>query len=151
MKSLMKNTGLQSLFIFLSIFFTAYANSYAADNTSIIGFWRTYDLQGNARSIVQFYQSNDQFYAVVVKDLMPSPRKTPCVDPQFPGKMVVRNLKLKDINKWTDGLVLDPDACKVYPLNVSLINHGATMAFHPYVGTPILGTTVNWQRVNNPQ
>lgn len=142
----------QQLFFWLAIFFLSSNTLLAANTRDILGDWKTYDLDGNARSIIHFYELNGEYRADVVKVLDKAPMQTLSADYLKQDKhhlhpnTIIYGLKAK-ANAWVEGEVFDIKAGKQYHCMVSLSDDGQTMHFHAYVFKPLFGRTIDWRRV----
>lgn len=136
---------------------TCFINTAAFADTAIpAGLWRTYDLDGTARSLVQFSILNGRLQARIVKSLNPAKGQQfneSCVNCPAPwhnkrkvGLIVVWGLKASG-NDWVDGRVLDTDSGNIYRCQVSLSPDNRVLHLHAYVAMPMLGRTVDWVRV----
>ncbi len=122
-------------FFCLTLFFTP---AFCFANTpDLTGLWRTYDLQGHARSIVRFYGVNGEFRAEVIKDLTNNSNPPPVI--------IVYGLKAKG-SEWVDGKIIDTDSGNTYNCSIVLSEDGKVMHLHAYEGLPIFGKTIDWER-----
>lgn len=121
---------------------------------SPVGSWRTYDLSRTPRSIVKIYPSGNQLQGQIIK-ILPTKGATPkdlCTackgsaqnKPKL-GMVIIWGLT-KEGDKWVNGTILDTDSGKTYRCQVSTSPDGRTLYLHAYVGTPLFGKTVNWER-----
>jgi uncharacterized protein (DUF2147 family) len=131
------------------IFFIYHA-SYAMPAQNPQALWRTYDLNGQARSVLKFYITDGELRADVVKIL--AKKGTYCEhckgklkNKPYLGMTIIHGLKLKN-NKWIHGEVLDTDTGNTYSCNMTLSHDGETMHLHAYKGIPLFGRTVHWKR-----
>lgn len=133
-------------------FFMSVAMVFAANTHDILGDWKTYDLDGKARSVIRFYQLNGEYRADVIKVLDNTPMQTLSNAYLKQDKhhlhpnTIIYGLKAK-ANEWVEGEVLDIKAGKQYHCMVSLSQDGKTMHFHAYVFKPLFGRTLEWTRV----
>lgn len=116
-----------------------------------VGLWRTYDLQGKERSILQFYLINNELRADVIKSILylgDYCTKCPGKNKNKPyiGMTIIHSLIQKD-NKWVDGIILDTDSGNTYRCEITLSEDGNYMYFHAYKGIPLFGKTIRWARV----
>lgn len=136
--------------VLISLFCSICPPAFAA-NGNPIGLWRTYDLEGTARSILKFYRVNDELRADVVNVLVDNGIICKhCVgenkNKPYIGMTIIKGLK-RSGNKWVNGIVLDTDSGNTYSCNISLTEDGQTMNFHAFKGVPLFGRTVKWQRI----
>lgn len=126
---------------------------FAMPSQDPIALWRTYDLKGQARSVLKFYEENGEIKADVVRILLKNGDycdhcKGRLKNKPYLGMTIIRGLKHKN-NKWINGEVLDTDTGNTYSCNITLSDDGNTMHFHAYKGVPLFGRTVEWRRVAN--
>lgn len=142
-----------ALIIITSLFVIFSHSSHAMSNQSPATLWRAYDLKGQARSVLKFYEVNGELRADVVKILLENGTyctqcKGQLKNKPYLGMTIIRGLHFKR-NKWVGGEVLDTDTGNTYSCNVSLSNDGNIMHLHAYKGIPLFGRTVEWQREND--
>lgn len=143
---------LVSLATFVTLAFLPLTAALA--ESSPVGSWRTYDLSRTPRSIVQIYSSGNQLQGQIVK-ILPTKGGTPkdlCTackgsaqNKPKQGMVIIWGLT-KEGDKWVNGTILDTDSGKTYRCQVSTSPDGRTLYLHAYVGTPLFGKTVNWER-----
>jgi uncharacterized protein (DUF2147 family) len=64
------------------------------------------------------------------------------------GMMIVRNLKKEaERDVWSGGDILDPNNGKVYRAQMTPSADNKTLSVRGYIGTPFLGRSQTWQRV----
>jgi uncharacterized protein (DUF2147 family) len=64
------------------------------------------------------------------------------------GMTIVRNLKKEaERGVWSGGDILDPNNGKVYRAQMTPSADNKTLAVRGYIGTPFLGRSQTWQRV----
>lgn len=64
------------------------------------------------------------------------------------GAKILWNLKPTDKNEYAGGKILDPKNGKDYKLKGKLTNNGKVLELRGYIGTPLLGRTQKWKRLN---
>ena len=65
------------------------------------------------------------------------------------GMEIIRGGKKADgKDVWEDGKILDPNKGTIYTMRLSPLDGGKKMEVRGYIGTPILGKTQTWIRVN---
>lgn len=125
---------------------------FAANQNDILGLWKTYDLDGKARSVIRFYEQHGEYRADVIKPLDHQPLKTLSADfikhdpHQLHPSTIIYGLR-PEKQQWINGEVLDIASGKQYHCMVSLSDDGNTMYFHAYVFKPLFGKTIEWRRV----
>lgn len=141
-------------------FFCLSSISYGAQTVSTsptpLGLWRTYDLDGIARSIVRFYMAGNKLQAQIVKILPTKGQKptdlcTACPPPRKnkpkAGMVIVWGLSKQADGTWSGGNVLDTDSGSTYRCQLDVSPDNRILHFHAYVAIPLLGKTVDWVRV----
>lgn len=134
------------LFSFSSVF---------AQGESPLGYWQTYDLQHTPRSIIKFSVVNHELQGQIIK-ILPTQGETAnalCTQcqgirknqPKL-GMVVIWGLK-KQGNLWQDGHILNPDTGEIYQGQLTVSNDNRILHLRAYLGTPVLGRTVDWERV----
>jgi uncharacterized protein (DUF2147 family) len=94
---------------------------------------------------------------VVEKSLMPMPDADPlcnlCTDdrkgkPKIGMEIIRGGQKVEGKDVWDGGKILDPENGKNYSVRLTLIEGGKKMEIRGYLGTPLIGRTQVWNRVN---
>lgn len=147
----------QLLILSSAIFFSLFYSIFAFSQTPTpVGFWRTYDDEGTARSIAQMYIVNGQLQGKIVKMLAPArgetlqPTCTECKG-EFKDKPL-KNLVFiwgltKNGDTWENGQVLDFDNGKIYQCQITVSPDNKILHILGYAGAPLFGKTIDWQRV----
>jgi uncharacterized protein (DUF2147 family) len=93
---------------------------------------------------------------VVERSLSPTPSAEPncdkCTDdrkgkPKIGMEMIRGGKKAEGKDVWEDGKILDPENGKEYSLRMTPIEGGKKLEIRGYIGTPLLGRTQTWIRV----
>ena len=122
------------------------------------GLWKTVDDEtGQARSLIRISASAGVYTARIEKLLEPGRRPDTvcekCTDERKDRPLVGMTLMKgvthseSDPERWDGGEILDPGNGKVYKVRLTPAGDGKTMAVRGYIGTPLLGRTQTWQRV----
>jgi len=140
---------LKCLTILILIAFTSICFAKADDAVDL---WQTYDLKGNARSVIKFYIVNSELRADIIKlndgyEKLCSKCKGNLKNQPFVGMTIIQGLQFKN-NKWINGKVLDGDSGKNYNCQISISKDGSLMKFHVFKGHPVFGRTVQWHRMS---
>ncbi|OGR21107.1 MAG: hypothetical protein A3J85_01915 [Desulfobacula sp. RIFOXYA12_FULL_46_16] len=148
MKKVLKLCVFSVVFCFLS------AGLLLADDTSIVGKWKTIDDKtGEPKSIVEIYEKNGKFYGQI-KELFikegdnpdPTCDKCPADDPRkdqpTKGMVIVQEL-VKNNGEYSGGTILDPKEGKIYTCKM-WIEDGKLM-LRGYIA--FFYRTQTWQRV----
>jgi len=94
---------------------------------------------------------------VVEKSLMPMPGADPlcnlCTDdrkgkPKIGMEIIRGGQKVEGKDVWDGGKILDPENGKNYSVRLTPIEGGKKMEIRGYLGTPLIGRTQVWIRVN---
>ncbi len=113
-------------FVFPAILYFLFAGSlFAADNTSIVGKWKTIDDKtGEPKSIVEIFEKNGKYFGQIQELFIkegdnPNPTcdKCPDNDPRknqsTKGMVIVQDLAKSDA-EYSGGTILDPKEGKIY-------------------------------------
>ena len=150
------------LFCYLSIagLFLFSPLSVIADEVnaqSVAGYWQTMD--GKTKkpsSIIHVYPQGQHYDGKVVKGSSLPDEQTSnlCIkckgdekNKPIVGMVIVKNMSCFD-GKCHSGTILDPRNGNIYHATMKLIEHGNFMKVRGYVGMPLFGKTVIWQRVS---
>lgn len=122
------------------------------------GLWRTMDDDsGQPKSLVRVSEAPDGVAARIEKLL--DPEDSPdalcdkCADERrnqrILGMTILRHGKPKEGKPgvWEGGDILDPENGKVYRVRLTLSPDGRRLEVRGYIGTPLLGRTQVWTRV----
>jgi len=63
------------------------------------------------------------------------------------GMTIMRNVRLGDPGVWDGGEILDPNNGKIYRVRLRPTEGGKQLDVRGYIGTPLLGRTQTWIRV----
>jgi uncharacterized protein (DUF2147 family) len=121
------------------------------------GLWKTVDdSTKKEKSLVRIVESGGVYTGKVEKVIDPdAPKDAVCKDctddrkdQPVVGMTIIRNMKASgDKDVFEGGDVLDPNNGKVYSAKLKLVEGGKKLDVRGYVGTPLLGRTQTWQRV----
>ncbi len=125
--------------------------------TSPAGLWKTVDDEtGKERSLVRIVDSGGVLTGRVEKLLNPeiaNPLCDKCSGEQkgqpITGLTIVRGVHQAqgDASTWDGGEILDPANGKSYKVRLTPMEGGRKLAVRGYIGTPMLGRTQTWIRV----
>jgi uncharacterized protein (DUF2147 family) len=120
------------------------------------GLWKTIDDETKAeKSLVRITESGGMFTGKVEK-ILTDKADAKCVectddrkDKPVQGMVILRDIKLDpaDKSQWIGGDILDPNNGKVYKVRIKTADGGKRLDVRGYVGTPLLGRTQTWLRV----
>ncbi len=122
---------------------------------SPVGLWQTIsDTDGKVTSEVRIVDAAGVLSGAVEKALVQSgePNCDQCTDdrkgkPKV-GMQIIREAKKVDgKDVWDGGNILDPNNGKIYKLRLTPVEGGKKLEVRGYVGTPMLGRTQTWVRV----
>ena len=122
------------------------------------GLWKTID-DGTRKekSLVRIVEQNGVFMGRIERVLDPdAPKDAVCKectderkDKPVVGMTILRNIKVSGDDKATfeGGDILDPNNGKVYKVRLKVAPDNAKLDVRGYIGTPMIGRTQVWQRV----
>jgi uncharacterized protein (DUF2147 family) len=122
---------------------------------SPVGLWQTIsDTDGKVTSEVRIVEAAGVLSGAVEKALVQStePNCDQCTDdrkgkPKV-GMQIIRDAKKVDgKDVWEGGNILDPNNGKIYKLKLTPVEGGKKLEVRGYIGTPLLGRTQTWVRV----
>lgn len=134
----------------------AAAAEVALAQGSPVGLWKTFDDDsGAAKSLVRIRENQGTLEGRIEKLLdpgdPPDAKCDQCTDERrnLPvlGLLIIRHARKGDGGRWEGGDILDPEDGKVYRLRLTPTPDGRRLEVRGYVGTPLLGRTQTWQRV----
>jgi uncharacterized protein (DUF2147 family) len=123
-----------------------------------VGVWKTIDdTTGKPSGLIRIVDSNGILSGIVEKMLDPKDKPDAvcdlCTDERkdkpILGMTILRNIKknTSDAQKWDGGDILDPNNGKVYRARLNLAENNKTLNVRGYIGTPLLGRSQVWERV----
>jgi uncharacterized protein (DUF2147 family) len=119
------------------------------------GLWKTIDDKtGKERAHVRITEASGVLSAKIEKlladDAKPDAKCDQCTDSRkdqpIVGMTIMRNVK-KNGDVYDGGDILDANNGKVYKVRLTLASDNKKLDVRGYVGTPMLGRTQTWQRV----
>jgi len=131
--------------------------SFAADLSSPLGVWKTFDDKtGKARAIVRIYEQDGKLFGKVEQSMTPGAESRVCVEctderkgqPML-GLVIIRNMKRTE-DGWAGGDILDPDNGSVYRCKLHLDEGGTKLVVRGFIGISLLGRTQIWERQGSP-
>lgn len=122
------------------------------------GLWKTIDDSSKKeKSLVRIVEQNGVFTGRIEKLLDPDAPKDPvckdCTDDRkdkpIAGMTIIKGVKPSADDKATfeGGEILDPNNGKIYKVRFKLAPDNAKLDVRGYIGTPMLGRTQVWTRV----
>ena len=142
--------------LFASLLLFAAAGTALAQATPA-GLWKTVDDDtGKEKSLVRIGEAGGVLSGKVEKLLDPARQGALCEhcegddkDKPIAGMTIIRGVKQSadDAQLWDGGRILDPVDGKSYKVRLKPIDGGARLEVRGYVGTPLLGRTQTWTRV----
>ncbi len=129
------------------------ASSVAADASSPIGLWKTFDDKtGSARAIVRIYEQQGKLFGRIERSFTPGAETRVCAvctderkNQPIIGLLIIRNIRLLD-GDYGGGDILDPETGSVYRCKFHLDQGGTRLVVRGYIGISLLGRTQYWQR-----
>ena len=127
--------------------------SYFSINAqSVIGKWKTFDEDGEAKSIVEIYQVGNKYFGKIVKLITEKNKDGICrtcetdyKDKDIIGLVIIKDL-VKDDDEYNDGEIMDPKNAKTYSCYIELESPNK-LKVRGYIGFSLLGRTQYWERV----
>lgn len=118
---------------------------------SPVGKWKTIDDEtGQAKSIVNIYESGGVLYGNIEKLLNPADQGKKCdkcpapqTDKPIEGLMIIWGMK-QDGNEWNGGNILDPKTGKVY--RCLMRTDGNRLIVRGFIGISLVGRSQTWLR-----
>ena len=141
--------------LFASLLLCAAAGTALAQATPA-GLWKTIDDDTKAeKSLVRITEAGGIYTGKVEKILTDKTdaKCTECTDARkdqpVQGMVILRDIKLdpSDSTQWIGGDILDPNNGKVYKVRIKTADGGRKLDVRGYIGTPMLGRTQTWLRV----
>ena len=137
-------------------FVLATASVLAMAQTTPAGLWKTIDDDGKTeKSLVRIVNTGGVLSGKVEHISDPAKADEKCVkceddrkDKPIVGMTIIRNAKADDKKEhWEGGDILDPNNGKTYKVRLKPIDGGKKLDVRGYIGTPMLGRTQTWIRV----
>ena len=138
-----------------SLLLYAAAGSALAQSTPA-GLWKTIDDETKVeKSLVRIIEAGGVLIGKVEKILSDKAdaKCTECTDARkdqpVQGMTILRDIKQDPDDKalWIGGDILDPNNGKVYRVRLKPVDGGKKLEVRGYIGTPMLGRTQTWLRV----
>ncbi|TBW37252.1 DUF2147 domain-containing protein [Azotobacter chroococcum] len=137
------------------------AASGAASATAsdpLIGLWMIRDERtGEPRALVRIAERGDEYQGTIEKGLRgPNAESHYCdkCEGERRGRPLLGMTILSGVKKrgevYGGGEILDPDSGKVYDCRLTLQKGGKQLQVRGFIGTPLLGETRTWYRVDQP-
>ena len=134
----------------------ALAASTAMAQSTPAGLWKTIDDETKAeKSLIRISDNGGVFTGKIEKILSDKP-DAKCIecsderkDQPVQGMTILREVKAdpEDKGTWQGGDILDPNNGKVYKVRLKTADAGKKLEVRGYIGTPMLGRTQTWLRV----
>ena len=126
---------------------------YAATDTPV-GTWKTIDDKTHQpKSIVEITEVNGELQGKVLHVLQsdhgPNPKCEECdgarKDQPIEGMVIMWGVK-QDGDEWDGGKILDPKNGKTYKVKLKVLENGAKLDVHGYIGFSLIGRSQVWER-----
>lgn len=120
-----------------------------------VGQWESVGRDDLSPTLIQVYKRQGQYFGKIVRLARKSGRPTArlCIHCQgdlyrkpLLGMVILRGLQQVADKQYQKGYILDPRDGKDYRCQLTLSNNGQQLKVHGYIGLPIFGKTVYWQR-----
>jgi uncharacterized protein (DUF2147 family) len=139
-------------------FALAIASATAFAQMTPEGTWHTIDdATGKPKGEIKIVaNASGVLSGVVEKSLDPNPSQEPtcvkCTDdrkdkPKIGMEVIRGGKKAEGKEVWEGGKILDPENGKEYSFRMTPIEGGKKLELRAYIGTPLLGRTQTWLRV----
>lgn len=120
---------------------------------TLIGKWKTIDDEtGEAKSIVEIYEYQGQYYGKIVNLLSKDDQGKRCEkctgkdhNQPIEGLVILKGLK-KEGDSFKGGQILDPKSGKTYKCEISFSNTNE-LKVRGYIGISLIGRSQIWKRV----
>ena len=141
----------------VAAFLMAMASAAAMAQTTPAGLWKTIDDDGKTeKSLVRITDAGGVVTGKVEKIFDPAKANAKCEkcegalkDQPVVGMTIITNVKQdpEETNLWNGGEIVDPNNGKSYKVRLKPIEGGKKLEVRGYIGTPFLGRTQTWLRV----
>jgi uncharacterized protein (DUF2147 family) len=121
-----------------------------------VGLWKTIDDETKSeKSLVRISDASGVLNGRIEKLLDPTKADAKCdkcndarKDQPVQGMTIISGVRpTDDKSRWEGGEILDPNNGKVYRVRLTPVDGGKKLEVRGYVGTPMLGRTQTWIRV----
>ncbi len=151
----MSFTKLKQSFFITVIALLVQANAVATSANSPVGTWKTIDDEtGKEKSLVSITQEDGILSGKVVEIFNLKIADPICIackgekeNQPIKGMEIIWGVKQKG-DYWSGGKILDPAKGKTYKVKLELKEQGKVLKVRGYIGTPALGRTQEWHRVD---
>jgi uncharacterized protein (DUF2147 family) len=141
----------------VAAFLIATASIAAMAQNTPAGLWKTIDDDGKTeKSLVRITDAGGVVTGKVEKIFDPAKANAKCEkcegalkDQPVVGMTIITNVKQdpEETNLWNGGEIVDPNNGKSYKVRLKPIENGKKLEVRGYIGTPFLGRTQTWVRV----
>ena len=138
-------------------FLVATASIAAMAQNTPAGLWKTIDDDGKTeKSLVRITDAGGVITGKVEKIFDPAKANAKCEkcegelkDQPVVGMAIITNVKQdpEETNLWNGGQIVDPNNGKSYKVRLKPVDGGKKLEVRGYIGTPFLGRTQTWIRV----
>ena len=138
-------------------FLVATASIAAMAQNTPAGLWKTIDDDGKTeKSLVRITDAGGVITGKVEKIFDPAKANAKCEkcegelkDQPVVGMAIITNVKqdAEETNLWNGGQIVDPNNGKSYKVRLKPVDGGKKLEVRGYIGTPFLGRTQTWIRV----
>jgi uncharacterized protein (DUF2147 family) len=141
----------------VAAFLMATASIVAMAQNTPAGLWKTIDDDGKTeKSLVRITDAGGVISGKVEKIFDPAKANAKCEkcdgalkDQPVVGMTIITNVKQdqEETNLWDGGEIVDPNNGKSYKVRLKPVEGGKKLEVRGYIGTPFLGRTQTWIRV----
>jgi uncharacterized protein (DUF2147 family) len=126
---------------------------FTLQGQTLTGKWKTIDDEtGEAKSIVEIYEHQGQFYGKIVTLLSKDDQGKRCEkctgkehNQPIEGLIILKGLK-KEGDLFKGGQILDPKSGKTYKCEISFSNSNE-LKVRGYIGISLIGRSQIWKRI----
>ena len=154
-KNKMKLVLMNLILIFSMLFLPSVFATTKIDTQSVVGNWESfYEKSKKPSSIITIYKEGDFFEGAITKTFRDTGRKQTGICESCEGELknkpilnmvIIRNMQCIQ-GYCKNGTVLDPTNGKEYHATMRLIDNGLKLKLHGYIGIPLFGRSVVWER-----
>lgn len=149
-------------FFFLSLLLLVLSNSIFAttlvSHSAVAGYWQTIDPETNIpSSVIRVKRVGTSYEGSIAKIYVENHHRATDICHACKGRQknkpmlgltIITRMKCS-VYACHDGKILDPRDGKLYHASMMLINNGKQLKVRGYIGIPLFGRTVVWNRLSH--
>ena len=121
---------------------------------SAVGLWQTVsDRTGQADALVRVVEVDGEYIGTVVEVFSPPAESSNPLCKECKGELKDKPIvgmailhARRSPEGYSSGEILDPDEGRVYKCRIALLDNGAKLDVHGYIGIPLFGRSQTWIR-----